>query len=397
MKDKKMVRGSVVMRVKKRYVAIGIIVSFILICVIGVKYITSEAGRDKLKYMINKSRATVVETEEYKSGFMETTYKNYKIKHNKNIESTLPMIFDYLDKIESRIEEVFGYIPKEELTIQIDYENDVFNARNSIGESSEEANGYYMPVIKTIYMPSENPFRDIIMDSTDFSESLSHEYVHHALFNFISENNINEEYIPHWFHEGVAEYLSNDVELGIDKIEYISLKKLNSDKEWVDANNEINSPYPQSMYAIYKMIDLKGENIIKDIIINCKENTFDDSFKEIMEVSLDDFDEFLKTDIINYNNLYKEINTPEPNIELKTKCLEEYIKINEDDINAYIALATFYSNYRDFNTAEEFLKESIEKYPEVPLLWTTLAVLYENNNMMDLAEECYLKGEKLIK
>ena len=385
------------MRVKKRYVAIGIIVSFILICVIGVKYITSEAGRDKLKYMINKSRATVVETEEYKSGFMETTYKNYKIKHNKNIESTLPMIFDYLDKIESRIEEVFGYIPKEELTIQIDYENDVFNARNSIGESSEEANGYYMPVIKTIYMPSENPFRDIIMDSTDFSESLSHEYVHHALFNFISENNINEEYIPHWFHEGVAEYLSNDVELGIDKIEYISLKKLNSDKEWVDANNEINSPYPQSMYAIYKMIDLKGENIIKDIIINCKENTFDDSFKEIMEVSLDDFDEFLKTDIINYNNLYKEINTPEPNIELKTKCLEEYIKINEDDINAYIALATFYSNYRDFNMAEEFLKESIEKHPEEPLLWINLGLLYENNDMMDLAEECYLKGEELRK
>ena len=285
---------------------------------------------------------------------METTYKNYKIKHNKNIESTLPMIFDYLDKIESRIEEVFGYIPKEELTIQIDYENDVFNARNSIGESSEEANGYYMPVIKTIYMPSENPFRDIIMDSTDFSESLSHEYVHHVLFSFINENNINEEYIPQWFHEGVAEYLSNDVELGIDKIEYISLRKLNSDKEWVDANNEINSPYPQSMYAIYKMIDLKGENIIKDIIINCKENTFDDSFKEIMEVSLDDFDEFLKTDIFNYNNLYKEINTPEPNIELKTKCLEEYIKINEDDMSAYIDLSHLYVYYRDFNKAEEF-------------------------------------------
>ena len=41
------------MRVKKRYVAIGIIVSFILICVIGVKYITSEAGRDKLKYALS--------------------------------------------------------------------------------------------------------------------------------------------------------------------------------------------------------------------------------------------------------------------------------------------------------------------------------------------------------
>lgn len=384
------------MRVKKRYVAIGIIVSFILICVIGVKYITSEAGRDKLVYVLGKSIYSSVETEEYKSGFMETTYKNYKIKHNKNIESTLPMIFDYLDKIESRVEEVLGYIPKEELTIQIDYENDVFNARNSIDGSSKEAAGYYMPITKTIYIPSEDPSSDIVMNANDFRGKLSHEYVHHVLFSFINENNINEEYIPQWFHEGVADYLSTALRYGVEKIEYISLRKLNSNKEWRNVNNEITDVYPQSMYAICKMIDLKGENIIKDIIINCKENTFDDSFKEIMEVSLDDFDEFLKTDIINYNDILK-IKTPEQNVELAIKCLEEYIKINEDDMSAYIDLSHLYVYYRDFNKAEEFLKESIEKYPEVPLLWTTLAVLYENNNMMDLAEECYLKGEELRK
>ena len=93
--------------------------------------------------------------------------------------------------------------------------------------------------------------------------------------------------------------------------------------------------------------------------------------------------------------MYSLTSNPQEYVETKIKCLEEYIKVCEDDIRAYETLSRFYEYNRGFDITEEFLKESIEKHPEEPSLWRYLAILYENNNMLDLANECYLKEKEL--
>ena len=111
--------------------------------IIGIKYVNNGIVKSKLSFIINKVAMTIVETEEYKNEFIETKYKNYKIIHNKEFTPALSMVFAYLDNMELRSYELLGYTPKEELTIQIDYDEDVFKARNSIGISAEGADGCY--------------------------------------------------------------------------------------------------------------------------------------------------------------------------------------------------------------------------------------------------------------
>ncbi|MDU3521589.1 MAG: tetratricopeptide repeat protein [Clostridium saudiense] len=379
--------------------------------IIGIKYVNNGIVKSKLSFIINKVAMTIVETEEYKNEFIETKYKNYKIIHNKEFTPALSMVFAYLDNMELRSYELLGYTPKEELTIQIDYDEDVFKARNSIGISAEGAVGYYNNEIKTIYMMAEDTYRDVILDmpkidflsdgnilgnTTGFREILFHEYSHYALNSFMNENNIPEEDIPIWFNEGIADYLADAQKLFGEEMNFISLNKLNSYEDWINScNNENNEPYIQSMYAIYTLVNLKGENIIKDIVLNCKENSFNDSFNEVAGLSLDNFEKVLQDDFININKMYSLTSNPQEYVETKIKCLEEYIKVCEDDIRAYETLSRFYEYNRGFDITEEFLKESIEKHPEEPSLWRYLAILYENNNMLDLANECYLKEKEL--
>lgn len=391
----------------KIFVAIIIIITAMII--IEIKY---GIVKSKLSFIINKIAMTIVETEEYKNEFIETKYKNYKIIHNKEFTPALSMVFAYLDNMELRSYELLGYTPKEELTIQIDYDEDVFKARNSIGISVEDAVGYYNSEIKTIYMLAEDPYNDVIMDnkkieklpdgivfisSTTFSEVLFHEYTHYIFNNFISENDIDELSIPIWFQEGISEYIASANKLSEGDLDFVSLNKLNTINDWVDScNNENAEVYIQSMYAIYSIVNLSDESKLKDIIVNCKEMSFDDSFKMAMGLSLTEFEDNLRNEFSNYEEMYKSLNNSSYYYEVKIKGLEEYIKANEDNIRAYQTLSVFYENYIGFDKALEFLKESVEKYPDEPNLWRSLAILYENNDMPELARECYLKEEKLM-
>lgn len=75
--------------------------------------------------------------------------------------------------------------------------------------------------------------------------------------------------------------------------------------------------------------------------------------------------------------------------------MEEYIKYNDDDIRAYEFLSSLYEINSGFEKAVDFLKNSIEKHPKEDGLWWQLALIYENNNMPDLAKECYDKNAEL--
>ena len=390
-----------------------VIILCVLLLGIGLNILSNKYLNDRQWFtlIINKFIMTKGETEEYISKLKETRYKNYKIVHNEDMETALPLIFYYLDKLENENNGLLGYIPESELTIQIDYDKDVFNSRTNLGEWVA---GVYNPVIKTLYIYSEDVYSDVISDmpnieeledgsfyisTISFSDILAHEYSHYATNDFIEKNNISKDVIPVWFQEGVADYISKVDKSNGEELSFIPLSDLTTEEEWSKANeNILTEPYIQSMYAIYTIVNLKDESAIKDIILTCNNSDFSTAFETVMEISLEEFENNLKNDFKNYNNMYStfEYNS-ERDIEIVIECLEEYIKKNENDIRAYTRLITMYEGDRSVETIIEFIKLAIEKNPEESALWHRLGLIYEENNMIEQANECYLKSDELDK
>ena len=370
-------------KIKKRYVISIAIVISISIFIIVAKKLSNGDISNGLGYIFNKIILNIVETEEYRSELEETRYKNYKIVHNKEFKVALPVVFAYLDMLEIRTNELLGFIPTDEVTIQIDYDEEVFFARRGVESDNSSIAGYYNSISSTIYMNIKDVCREVIMNlnkeitmpdntkgfsDSSFREILFHEYFHYALSCFLKENDISRDNIPMWFDEGLAEYSSCNDKFTEEQIDYVSLLKLNSRRDWSSIKNENKNSqvYDESMYAMYMIAKQNGENSFKDIVLKCKELSFEESFKEVMGISLEKFDDNLKNNFTNYSDVREEINELSFNYELskdlKMQCLEEYIKDN-DDLRAYETLITF----------------------------------YENNNVLDLAEECFSKEKELIK
>lgn len=404
-------------KIKKRYVISIVIVISISIFIIVAKKLSDGDISNGLGYIFNKIISNVVETEEYRSELEETRYKNYKIVHNKEFKVALPVVFTYLDMLEIRTNELLGFIPTDEVTIQIDYDEEVFFARRGVESDNSSIAGYYNLISSTIYMNIKDVCREVIMNlnkqitmpdntkgfsDSSFREILFHEYFHYALSCFLKENDISRDNIPMWFDEGLAEYSSCNDKFTDEQIDYVSLLKLNSRRDWSSIKNENKNSqvYDESMYAMYMIAKQNGENSFKDILLKCKELSFEESFKEIMGISLEKFDDNLKNNFTNYSDVREEINKLSSNYELsrdlKIKCLEEYVKDN-DDIRAYETLITFYENNKGFEETLSLIKRGIERYPEEASLWLRLGLFYENNNILDLAEECFSKEKELIK
>lgn len=404
-------------KIKKRYVINIAIVISISIFIIVAKKLSNGDISNGLGYIFNKIILNIVETEEYRSELEETRYKNYKIVHNKEFKVALPVVFAYLDMLEIRTNELLGFIPTDEVTIQIDYDEEVFFARRGVESDNSSIAGYYNSISSTIYMNIKDVCREVIMNlnkeitmpdntkgfsDSSFREILFHEYFHYALSCFLKENDISRDNIPMWFDEGLAEYSSCNDKFTEEQIDYVSLLKLNSRRDWSSIKNENKNSqvYDESMYAMYMIAKQNGENSFKDIVLKCKELSFEESFKEVMGISLEKFDDNLKNNFTNYSDVREEINELSFNYELskdlKMQCLEEYIKDN-DDLRAYETLITFYENNKGFEETLSFIKRGIERYPEEASLWLRLGLFYENNNILDLAEECFSKEKELIK
>lgn len=395
----------------KKKIIIG--TSLVIIVGMGIAYTNSTPGKEFIKYKINKIYYSQFEDKEYKNNFKETLYKNYKILHNEEVEIALPLLFSYLDKIEVKSNEILGYIPKEELTIQLDFDKEIFQERLSIGDTQRHGAGYYNKTLNTIYMNVEDVFREIInnlpkirenddsfiIQSMSFKEKLFNLYYNYLLDNFFKDNNLNEQYFPIWFINGLNEYYCSIVEPIYEASIFLPLKELDNSNVWIEASkSEENSKlFAQSTYLIHKIIQFNGEKSIGDIFKKCKINTFEESFNAVMGISLDEFESEVSKSYNIYDSEYYAINTNDINdyIDIKIQCLEEYIKNNENDMRAYEFLCTLYETNSGFEKTIEFLKDSIEKHPTQSILWRRLAIVYENNNMLDLASECYAK-EKLL-
>lgn len=288
----------------KKKIIIG---TSIAIIGMGIFYVNGTNGKEAIKHKINKLYYSQFENKEYRNRFKETLYKNYKILHNEESEIVLPLLFSYLDKMEVKATELLGYIPKSELTIQLDFDKQIFQERLSIGDPQKDAAGYYNTTLNIIYMNVEDIFREIIhnlpkveeyddgsfvIQSMNFKEKLFNLYYNYLIENFLKDNDLNKEYFPIWFINGLREYYSSMAEPIYETSTFLPLKELDDSNVWIETSeSEENSElFAQSTYLIHKMIQLRGESAINEIIEKCKTKTFNESFYEVMEISLDEFD-----------------------------------------------------------------------------------------------------------
>jgi tetratricopeptide (TPR) repeat protein len=125
---------------------------------------------------------------------------------------------------------------------------------------------------------------------------------------------------------------------------------------------------------------------------------FNNAFGQTMDTSLEKFENEVKEEFSKNNQIYKEPNKLDTAdyTDIKIQCLEIYIHNNENDIRAYETLTNYYESNGDIEKAIELLKSGIDENPKESILWRRLGIIYEDNNKIDLANECY-KKEKLLK
>jgi len=124
-----------------------------------------------------------------------------------------------------------------------------------------------------------------------------HEYAHFKTESFCKEKKINWLTIPSWFNEGISEYVS--FPYYINKQNKPSLKQIKSFRElkystdFYKAQQEGYDVYSQSYLAVRKIIDLKGEKSIQNILIDLNDMDFYSAFEKNMELSIEEFQKLL--------------------------------------------------------------------------------------------------------
>ena len=208
-----------------------------------------------------------IQKDDYYEKMNEKNYNNIRIIYNDDIESILPLIEKYIEEISKKNNTLLGVNTSDKLTIQIDYDEEVFLMRPMLFSDSYNANigGYYNKKSNTIYFYTNNPINDVLMNmpqvsisdgninisDNSFKDNLFHEYTHYVIDRFIEYNNIDKNALPLWFEEGICEYMTTK-EIYFDKeFKYISLKNLETHEGF---NNEISNLqaniYGQSKLAL---------------------------------------------------------------------------------------------------------------------------------------------------
>jgi hypothetical protein len=127
---------------------------------------------------------------------------------------------------------------------------------------------------------------------------LIHEYTHFKMESFCRDKGIAFLAIPAWFDEGIAEYIS--FQYRRDKADIVSLNKLIDFRElrahpgFQKANNEGYNVYFQSYLGIKKIVELKDEKCLQNILLDSKKMDFDSAFVKNTGISIEELQKLLK-------------------------------------------------------------------------------------------------------
>lgn len=395
-----------------RYLSVTFnLISLIIILIFSYFTITYEG--DMLTDFFEMGLLVEIQKDDYYEKMNEKNYNDIRIIYNSDMEAILPLVEKYIDEISKKNNTFLGTNTSDKLTIQIDYDEEIFTMRPMLftGYTNDNLGGYYHKKSNTIYLYVNNPINDVLMNmpqinmsegrfsihDNTFKENLFHEYTHYAIDMFINKNNMDKNSLPLWFEEGICEYMTGN-NMHFDKeLKYISFKNLET---YEGFNNEISNfqanIYEQSKLAVLKIVNEKGDKALKDIILSCKDKDFKTVIQEYMDCSFEDFENNLKLDIKEgkFENIVEDndINT---HINTKIKCLEDYIKYDKNNIEAYVILGTLYENNKENMKAINLFKYAIEKNPKEYILYHRLGLAYEDIGKSALAKENFDKAELL--
>ncbi len=347
-----------------RYIYVTFNLTSLVIILIFSYFVITYKG-DMLTDFFEMGLLIEIQKDDYYEEMNEKNYNNIRIIYNNDIEPMLPLIEKYIEEISKKNNTLLGVNTSDKLTIQIDYDEEVFLMRPMLFTDNYNANigGYYNKKSNTIYLYTNNPINDVLMNmpqvsisegninisDNSFKDNLFHEYTHYAIDRFIEDNNMDKNSLPLWFEEGICEYITTN-DIYFDKeLEYISLKNLETHEGF---NNEISNLeaniYEQSKLAVLKIVNEKGEKVLKDMILSLKDKDFEAVMQEYMNCSFEEFENDLQLDIkeCKFEDIV-ENNDEDTYINTKIKCLEDYIKYDENNIGAYEILDTLYETKKE--------------------------------------------------
>jgi len=293
----------------------------------------------------------------------KTITKNMKTKKldnityyysNKSYETYINDIKKYINDGEAKTVPLLGH------TTMYPYNIIMFTTPEAFGKACDvnpKKNGA-TTVLNSLYIPCANIKLDLF----------AHEYTHYKIYSLCKEKGIQLSKIPSWFNEGVAEYVSST--LSPDRFKYTRIKNIQDFKN-LDKNTQFiikvgdnQKAYMQSYIAVKKIIQIKGQNAIHEILINSKSMTFDDSFEKVVGLNIDGFQ----------------------------KLLENELKSN-DIVDALMKSATTYQQQKKFDKVKDLYLEATKKYPYNELAWHNLSLAYIDLGDFENAKK---SREKLI-
>ncbi|UZJ77485.1 DUF2268 domain-containing putative Zn-dependent protease [Fictibacillus sp. KU28468] len=166
-----------------------------------------------------------------------------------------------------------NHVPKVRVIL---YHNPLIMKQNLPPNHYESLNGMYVPKESTIHLlvpPAQTEHMRTI------KKLFAHEYAHHLIIAYLTERGTDNQNVPRWLEEGLAEYISYK-SIGREPVfspfELVPFEQLSSVKDWEKAN-KINSPYKpyeQSYFAIDQLLHDYGKKSILKLLFTGDQQAF---------------------------------------------------------------------------------------------------------------------------
>lgn len=234
-----------------------------------------------------------------KNSAMKKKVNNVTIHYNDQVEDLLPKTIQILTRADDKTMRLLGSYNMKPVDL-------IFLKSEDMKEFTglKNVSGVYSDFDKLIgiHVFDEDIQKIVEEQKTEsyfFQKSILHEYTHYATNRKLDEIGVNNTIFPHWFIEGIAEYVGSDkttVKYEPFNFKWLTLKELSSYNQWQDARlTEDVNPYLQSYFAINYLLEVYGENTIHDVMERTKEtNDFYQALEQVTRKELVDFENDLK-------------------------------------------------------------------------------------------------------
>lgn len=345
-------------RLKLYFTLSYIVVTGILLIVIWMFnfVINDELGEltaaDKLNFILRKSDVNDEVVSEPTKDYPVFEHQHITFKYTPDAEENLHGVIRSMNEIVQVESEVFGgEMPKTENLEVIVLPSFTEYLQAKPLSSEIEGGSYSRTNNKALIYQQQEGFHD---DGYFLTDIFSHEYGHYLMDLFLTENGINFEDVPAWYHEGVSEYIrmrvTGDLRIPGNVDPKLKLSNLQTFGDW-DAAKRHSDVYFLAEKAVEYLVGSHSDTgILTDILLHQKETgSFKESFEQLT------------------------------GLKLATLHTQMY-SLEEDLSKAYDAWQE-----SDFETAEKLYKEIILQHPREFLAWHQYSMMLEEQKKWDEA------------